>query len=206
MLVRRSADGSWRVRRLAALAVSASATLLVIISCSDRPSEPSLNASRISSHTAVAASVFVVEPTLMTVPTYDGSGQAVHPDVVDFSSAWHGARYWLTMTPYPKSKQTLENPSILMSDDGLHVDVPAGLTNPIINAPKHPKDYNSDPELVFDATTNRLVLFHRLVEPKANTIHVSTSADGIHWTRTPAPFWERSHNAVSPTVATRPNA
>lgn len=204
MFHRRSAVGSWRSCRIAV--VVAVATLPLVVSCSDRSTEPSLRASRINARTAVAGSVFVVEPTLMTVPTYDGSGQAVHPDVVEFPSAWRGARYWLTMTPYPKSKQTLENPSILTSADGMHVEVPAGLANPVIKAPKHPKDYNSDPELVFDATTDRLVLFHRLVERKTNTINVSTSGDGIHWTRAAAPFWEHSHNAVSPTVATRPSA
>src|SRR5579884_2655894 len=97
MVSPRSGAGSWRVFCLAA------ATLLLVASCSDRATEPSLSAAaRMLLRDAVQATVFAVEPTLMTIPTYDGSGQAVHPDVVAFDAPWHGAQYWLTMTPYPK--------------------------------------------------------------------------------------------------------
>jgi hypothetical protein len=38
----------------------------------------------------------------LTIPTYDASGQAIHPDVIDFGSGntWNGYRYWMAMTPY----------------------------------------------------------------------------------------------------------
>jgi len=147
--------------------------------------------------------VFIVEPNVVTVPTYDGSGQAVHPDVVEFESDWHGAKYWLTMTPYPKSDQKLENPSILSSPDGVELAMPEGLKNPVIAPPKNSKDYNSDPELLYEAQTDRLVLFYRFVEKKTNTLRLSVSRDGSKWTAMRAPFWERSHNAVSPTIAPR---
>jgi predicted GH43/DUF377 family glycosyl hydrolase len=198
MLSPRSDAGSRRAIRVLFVA------LPLLIACGDRsatglPADGASTTSRVST----PAPVFVTEPTPMAVPTYDGSGQAVHPDIVAFDSDWHGARYWLTMTPYPKSNQTLENPSILTSNDGLTIDVPAGLTNPVIKPPKSSKDYNSDPELLYEPQTDRLVLFHRFVQKRANTIHVSTSRDGITWTRSPAPFWEHSHQAVSPTVAVR---
>lgn len=202
MIQARSVVGSWRLWRvsIAALALS--------MSCSESTtSEPSFAAgSATPDRVADNSSVFVVEPTVMSVPTYDGSGQAVHPDVVAFDTDWHGARYWMTMTPYPRSNQTLENPSILSSEDGIGVAVPAGLKNPVISAPKKSKDYNSDPELVYEAQTDRLVLFHRLVEKKTNTVHVTTSRDGITWTAARAPFWEHSHDVVSPTVAPRSGA
>lgn len=178
------------------------AALPLLVSCSDRTAtEPAGGATM--SRSSAPAPVFVVEPTPMTVPTYDGSGQAVHPDVVAFDSEWHGAKYWMTMTPYPKSDQKLENPSILRSENGINVAVPEGLTNPIISPPKGSKDYNSDPELLYEAQTDRLVLFHRFVEKKTNTIGLSVSSDGVTWTKMQAPFWERSHNAVSPTIAPR---
>jgi hypothetical protein len=104
------------------------------------------------------------------------------------------------MTPYPKSNQKLENPSILMSGNGVDVAIPDGLTNPVIAPPKNSRDYNSDPELLYEAQTDRLVLFHRFVQKKTNTVRVSVSRDGRTWTSMRAPFWERSHNAVSPTV------
>jgi hypothetical protein len=175
--------------------------LPLLVSCSDRAATEPSNAATMSR--TGPAPVFLVEPTVMTVPTYDGSGQAVHPDIVAFDSDWHGAKYWLTMTPYPKSDQKLENPSILISKDGRSVSVPPGLDNPIIAPPKNSRDYNSDPELLYEPQTDRLVLFHRFVERKTNTIGLTVSRDGTTWTQMPAPFWERSHNAVSPTIAPR---
>jgi hypothetical protein len=130
----------------------------------------------------------------------------VHPDVVAFDGAWHGARYWLTMTPYAKSDQTLENPSILTSDDGVSVAVPSGLKNPVIRAPWRAKDYNSDPELLYDRRNDQLVLFYRLVANGRNTIQVSTSRDGLSWTPHHVTLWEASHRAVSPTIAPRDGA
>ena len=177
------------------------------MSCADYTvSGPSATDGASASRTVVAAPIFIVEPTEMTVPTYDGTGQAVHPDVVQFDQAWHGAKFWMTMTPYAASNQVVENPSILESNDGVNVDVPAGLKNPVIPAPRNSKNYNSDPELLYESQTGRLVLFHRYVEQKTNTIHVSTSTDGVNWTRQRAPFWVRAHKAVSPTVAPRTDA
>ena len=179
-------------------------TLPLLVSCSDHTATgPSAEGTATAIRTPGAAAVFIVQPTVMTVPTYDGSGQAVHPDVVAFDSDWNGAKYWLTMTPYPKSDQKLENPSILMSENGINVAVPKGLQNPIVAPPKNSRDYNSDPELLYESQTDRLVLFHRFVQKKTNTIKLSVSRDGLTWTPMQAPFSERSHNAVSPTIAPR---
>ena len=183
--------GRWRL----ALAV-----LPVLVSCSDKTTEPSTSSATLT-RSAGPAPVFIVEPSVVTIPTYDGSGQAVHPDVVEFDSEWHGSKYWLTMTPYPQSDQKFENPSILVSDNGVDVAVPETLKNPVIAPPKNSRDYNSDPELLYEAQTDRLVLFYRFVDKKTNTIRLSVSRDGSTWTAMRSPFWERSHNAVSPTIA-----
>jgi hypothetical protein len=42
----------------------------------------------------------------VSTPTYEGSGEAVHPSVIDFKteynlSEWNGFRYWMACTPYP---------------------------------------------------------------------------------------------------------
>ena len=182
---------------------SALASLPILISCGDlRSTEPAAGSATLTRNSGPPP-VFIVEPSVVTVPTYDGSGQAVHPDVVEFDSDWHGAKYWLTMTPYPKSDQKLENPSILVSANGVDVAVPEGLANPVVAPPKNSRDYNSDPELLYESQTDRLVLFHRFVEKKTNTLRLSVSQDGVKWTSMRAPFWERSHNAVSPTVVPR---
>jgi len=58
--------------------------LPLLVSCSDKTAtEPSKNAATLT-RTSGPRPVFIVEPNVVTVPTYDGSGQAVHPDVVEF--------------------------------------------------------------------------------------------------------------------------
>lgn len=200
MFCSRSDVGSWRAWRLSIAALS------LIAGCGDDASFEAVALTAVPVRAPLPAPVFAVEPTLMDVPTYDGSGEAVHPDVVAFDYEWNDARYWLTMTPYAKSDQTLENPSILSSADGRSVRVPAGLENPVIKPPVKSRDYNSDPELLYEPKSDRLVMFYRFVEKKTNTIHVSVTRDGVNWTALPAPFWERSHQAVSPTVAPRAGA
>lgn len=143
------------------------------------------------------------EPVPLVVPTYEGSGESVHPDVVDFPAGWHGARYWLTMTPYPRSDSKVENPSILVSHDGRTLAAPDGLANPVIGHRGRPSDYNSDPELVYEAGTDRLLLFYRFVDRRTNTILVSSSTDGRTWVPAGKAFWARGHAAVSPTIAVR---
>lgn len=116
-------------------------------------------------------------------PTYDGSGQAVHPSVVDFRSPWNGYRYWMAMTPYPGASVRLENPSILTSNDGVQWSVPPGLVNPIAPDPGAPS-YNSDPDIVFDPDTGKLICFWRAVVSDASqTSHTlaKTSSDGVTW-------------------------
>jgi len=76
-----------------------------------------------------------------STPTYDGSGQAVHPDLVYFPDGWGKDRegnnwnYWLVMTPFPNRKDNYENPSILVSDDGVKWRTPPGLENPAEKEP-----------------------------------------------------------------------
>jgi hypothetical protein len=204
MLSSRSAAGSWRSPRRAPSVLSLAALLSLVTSCSDHsataPGIPNVASANLSAQTD---EVFSVTPTMIDIPTYDGTGQAVHPDVVLFDTPWNGAKYWLTMTPYALSDQKLENPSILTSDDGMHVSAPVGLTNPVIPAPRNGKNYNSDPELLYEPQTRRLVLFDRFVEKKTNTLEVLTSRDGAIWSRTRSPLRVRAHQAVSPTIAPR---
>lgn len=104
----------------------------------------------------------------LVTPTYEFSGQAMHPSVIDFKiefglDNWGGYRYWLAFTPYPNSEYLFENPGLLVSQDGIHWDVPPGIHNPV--APKPISfvldNYNSDPELVFDPDDNALLLYWR---------------------------------------------
>ncbi|AHG87639.1 hypothetical protein J421_0102 [Gemmatirosa kalamazoonensis] len=186
------------------------AALLLVAACAgDHATDPvspeTIGAGRRTS-ASVTLPALIEEPVELTTPTYENSGESVHPDVVEFPREWNGWRYWLTMTPYPKSDYHVENPSILVSGDGVHLQVPQGLTNPVIRRRGHAKDYNSDPELVYNPESNRLLLFYRFVDRRTNTILVSSSIDGVTWRPEPKAFWARTHSAVSPTVSLRAGA
>ena len=107
--------------------------------------------------------------TPLTTPTYDGSGQAVHPDVLVLDEPFGGYRYWMAMTPYPNGNDDVENPSILASDDGLTWVVPEGLTNPIDS---NPPGFLPDPCLILDEGTLYCVYLGGLAK---------TSQNGVDW-------------------------
>ena len=83
----------------------------------------------------LAASVDMNAPAPLVTPTYDGSGQVVHPDVVHVPGGWNGYEYWMGMTPYPNSNDDFENPSVLASNDNVTWVVPPGVTNPLAPEP-----------------------------------------------------------------------
>jgi hypothetical protein len=116
----------------------------------------------------------------LTTPTYDGSGQAVHPDVWDFGSGntWNGYRYWMAMTPFANSNDALENPSILAGTDGDTWVVPDGLTNPIAT----PDETNfADPALIYDNNTLYCIWINVNYNAGTGKIYESHSTDGVTW-------------------------
>lgn len=64
---------------------------------------------------------------LIAIPTYDGSYQLTHPKVLFFKNGWNGYHYWMSMTPYPREADIYENPSIVVSNDGISWSTPKGL-------------------------------------------------------------------------------
>lgn len=115
-------------------------------------------------------------PQHLVTPTYDGSGNTVHPGVLDMRRRWHGYRYWMGHTPYPDSSYTYENPSILASNDGLTWVLPAGAPDPLYPPPM--TRWNSDTDLSYDPVTDELVMVYR-----SDTFvpRVARSADGVVW-------------------------
>jgi hypothetical protein len=59
--------------------------------------------------------------------------------------------------PYPYDNERLENPSILVSHDGRHWNVPSGLTNPI--ASPDPGTTLADATVVYDDLANQLWVY-----------------------------------------------
>lgn len=123
-------------------------------------------------------------PTPCIIPTPEGSGQTVHPDVVDFGpEGWNGWRFWMGVTPYPGGAAAAENPCVFVSHNGFAWDVPAGLANPIRSTPTDPLyQANSDTDLTYDPVGNRLLLMWRMYHTGGREkILISSSYDGSTW-------------------------
>ncbi len=131
--------------------------------------------------------------TYQTTPTYDGSGQAIHPDIAYFPTAWNGYQYWMAMTPYPGGNDQIENPSILVSNDGSSWSVPVGLTNPLIGAPAC--DHNNDTDIIYNQATDELWVYYLDTRRASqcgghssqpyynhNFLKLFKSSDGVSWT------------------------
>lgn len=141
----------------------------------------------------------IAGPFEVQVPTYDGSGQTVEPDIVYLRGGWRGWEYWMVVNPYPRGNPAFENPSIVVSRDGLHWVVPPGLQNPVV-----PQDApNSDPDLSYDPVGDRLILYYRQVRDGANVITSTDSRDGVVWTAPHVAFREPNHQAIGPSTVLR---
>ena len=118
------------------------------------------------------------------VPTYYvPDDETVHPDVVVFTNAWNGYKYWMAMTPYSDGNDDYENPSIVASNDGATWEVPAGLTNPVIAFPGGAA-FNSDPDLIYNSATDELWMYYRDspgVCTANGTVKLTKSSDGVTW-------------------------
>jgi hypothetical protein len=133
--------------------------------------------------------------TLVTLATYDNSGQAVHPDVLRGHGSATG--FWMAITPYPGGNSFFENPSIFRSTDAVRWLAPPGVPNPVVQPALN--GYLSDPDLVAN-TDNHLWLYYRSVVSGSNIVMLTRSADGVHWDIPAAVVSVPSHELVSPTV------
>ncbi len=125
-----------------------------------------------------------IVPRRLTLRTYEGSGQVVHPDVVAAPDL-PGGPFWLAVTPYPNSREKFENPSIYRSRDGLVWEEPKAALNPIV--PRPPFGHNCDPDLVRDRGRFTLLYLETQREefrPDSSSFQKLlrvTSADGVEW-------------------------
>jgi len=134
-------------------------------------------------------------PEPLMTPTYDGSGQAVHPDVVHVPDGWNGYDYWMVMTPYPNSSDFYENLSILASNDNQNWIVPPGVTNPL--APT-PNGHNDDPDMLL--VDGEMIIYYNETNDDGNTyLNRLASIDGINW-GTPQTVITLPNYIMSPSV------
>lgn len=132
----------------------------------------------------------------LRLATFDGSGQLVHPDVARVPRGWATARRFLAITPYPGGDSQRELPSIYQSGDPIEWDPPDGLTNPVV---KPWKGYLSDPDLLFEPHRRELWMYYRHVS-KRNSVFLTVSADGTHWSKPVRVASAPNHELVSPAV------
>lgn len=120
-------------------------------------------------------------PTHITANT---TGEATHPSVAYRPDGWNGYPYWMAFTPYQGANDSMEDPNIVASMDGITWVVPAGLTNPLNDAPGSPSHYNSDTDLTF-GPDDKLYCFWRNYDPAATgaqeKLYYRSSSDGVTW-------------------------
>jgi hypothetical protein len=143
----------------------------------------------------------VVSP--LVLETFDGSGEAVHPDFAIVPVGWGSSSPWqryLVATPYPGGNAKYENPSYYVGASAAELQPPVGGTNPIV----HPVTggYLSDPDQVYDPVTNEIWLYYRQVTNE-NQILLVRSSDGVTWDTPRVLFSVPNHLAISPTVVRR---
>lgn len=177
---------------------------MVVTGCGDDPRLPfawgigvvSFDAAALGLGTAAPDRLSALAPARhLVIPTYDGSGQATHPDVLRERD-----RLVMALTPYPYSDARLENPSIFVSTDGVQFSTPGAAVNPIAEAP--PIDHNNDPDLHIDPVTGEYeVLYLEALRPETQHLISLRSRDLVTWTRTQAIDWNLAQGApfvVSP--------
>ena len=137
-------------------------------------------------------------PLPLDIPTYEGSGQMTHPDILFFSSPWKGFRYWMVGTPYPDENSSYENPSILVSKDAVNWTVPEGLSNPLVK-PDIPNSYLSDPDIIYHRSFG-IRVYYRMVDEDYNRILFIESKNGKEWTQPSEIITLPNHQIISPAV------
>jgi hypothetical protein len=136
----------------------------------------------------------------LPVVTYEGSGQAVHPDFARLPSSWSGDPFRLVATPYPGGDAAYENPSLFTGRTGTEWAVPQGVTNPI----EHPDigGYLSDPDMLYDPDANELRIYYRRVTSE-NEIWMTRSSNAVVWSAPVLTVSAPNHLIVSPTIVRR---
>ncbi len=132
--------------------------------------------------------------------TYDGSGQAVHPDFARLPSAWNGDPFRLVATPYPGGNAGHENPSLYTGRTAGSWMVPNGTKNPLEKPTG--SSYLSDPDMVYDPDAVELHIYYRQVTEE-NEIWMIRSPDGIGWSAPVLVVHAPNHMIVSPTIVRR---
>jgi hypothetical protein len=141
----------------------------------------------------------LLAPASLLTPTYDGSGQLVHPDAVVFPQGWQGRRYWVSGTPYPIGNPKYENPSIYQGYTSRQMTVPANAKNPLA-LPGALGGYLSDPDMLYDPDANQLRMYYRQTVESADLLFMITSQNGEHWSAPQRVLSGERYGLISPAI------
>lgn len=127
-------------------------------------------------------------PEPIKTDTYDNSGQTTHPSVLYFKNGKSGYKYWMANTPYTNTNEKVENPSIIVSNDGENFIKHPKLKNPL-DSPEEDAfkkfgaittHHMSDTDLIY--ANGRFELYYRYrARGQTERIYRKTSKDGINW-------------------------
>ena len=103
--------------------------------------------------------------TILKIKTYDGSGMVVHPDILYAEDNLKKGEFYLSLTPYPRFNDSLENPCIYKSIDGINFNESYSGLNPLVPTPKNYKknlNHNDDPDIFYDSRKKlyRIIYFY----------------------------------------------
>jgi sucrose-6-phosphate hydrolase SacC (GH32 family) len=113
---------------------------------------------------------------VIKLPTYEKSGQAVHPDIS--YSPTRNPPYIIAFTPYPFSIDKYENPSIAVSHNGLRFFEEIKGINPL--APPPSIDHNDDPDF-FEYENKYAVMYLETLRPEKQNLILLESYDRKKW-------------------------
>lgn len=124
--------------------------------------------------------------TFLTIPTYDGQNQPVHPDVIYFPEGWNGYKYWMAHTPFTNQDYIVEEIDVVASNDGQIWEIPTGGSLPVV--PDDPDYHHADPDILYNPDTDELWLYFLAGPlpgsnaPNSNVLlKLTKSSDGISW-------------------------
>lgn len=139
-----------------------------------------------------AALVWTPTIVLPSVPTYDGSGMATHPDVAVFQG-----QTVVSFTPYRGGNANYEKPSLAVWQ-GDHFMVPG--PNPVEDTAPRPNGVGmmSDPDIV--STGDTLWMFFRVSTVAWDQLYLTTTSDLASWTPPVQVDSEPTGGVVSPAV------
>jgi hypothetical protein len=185
-------------RLLLVLAVSG-----LISGCSRSPTGPDVTLTP-QNYQVIEESAVPKFQGILEIPTYDGSGQAVHPDIIYLREGFRGFHFFMVVTPYPYGDNQVENPCLLASNDGVSFVEPIFGMNPLAPTPPGGRCcHNCDPDILFNYETEEFWIYYlEVINPDYYALKLLRSCDLENWRLSELIRWDLSNDdcVVSPCV------